>query len=165
MPVASSEDCARSDPDPAGEPTPAVSRPTDTAPSFDVADFVSLFPHDARARTRSALVPRHLATFEKRLALIASTSFGRVPPAEHLLAPKGPSTAQLTPCTLPAPDRFLVFNEPIRRCGSPAPYPRPIRAGALRLLVPRAGHGRGGGVRQRSNIQDLRPRSPSLAPN
>jgi len=66
MPVASSEDCARSDPDPAGEPTPTVSRPTDTAPSFDVADFVSLFQHDARARTRStsALVPRHLATFE-----------------------------------------------------------------------------------------------------
>ena len=113
MLVAPSEDCARPSRDPASEPTPAVSRPTDTAPSFDVADFVSLFPHDSRARTRStsALVPRHLATFEKRLALIASTSFGRVPPAEHLLAPKGPSTAQLTPCTLPAPDRFPVFND------------------------------------------------------
>src|SRR5215213_6137211 len=112
MPAAPSEDCARSSPDPAGESTPAVFRSTDTVPSSGGADFVSLLPHDARARTRStsALVSRDLAIFEKRLALMASTSFGRVPPAEHLLAPKGQPSAQPNLCTLPDPDWFLVVT-------------------------------------------------------
>src|SRR5215213_5712766 len=112
MPAAPSEDCARSSPDPAGESTPAVFRSTDTVPSSGGADFVSLLPHDARARTRStsALVSRDLAIFEKRLALMASTSFGRVPPAEHLLAPKGQPSAQPNLCTLPDPDWFLVIT-------------------------------------------------------
>ena len=99
MPAVPSEDCARSSPDPAGESTIAVSRPTDTAPSFDGAEFVSLLPHDARATTRSmsALAPRDPATFEKLLALMPSTSLGRVPPAEHLPAPNGRLRPNLIP--------------------------------------------------------------------
>src|SRR5215218_4630578 len=174
MPAAPPEDCARSGPDLAGASTPAVSRPTDTAPSFDFTDFVSLPLHAARARTSSTLAPRDFATIAERNASMPSTSLGRVPRAEHLPAPKGPSTAQPTPCTLPAPDRFPdsqhaqasppLVSALIRRCGSPDPFARPPRAAAPSLLAPRAGHGRGGGVRQRPSIPDVRPRSPSLAP-
>src|ERR687890_163595 len=163
MLAAPSEDCARSDPDRAGVDSPAGSRPVGTPPP---PDFVSPLSHAARASTRStsALAPRDLATVEKRLALMASTSFGRVPTAEHIPATKGPSTAQPTPCTPPAPDRFPVFNAPIRQCGSPAPFAHPLRGAVLHLLAPRAGHGQGGGVRQISSIRDLRPHSPSQAP-
>src|SRR5215208_1130027 len=112
MPAAPSEDCARSGPDPAGESAPAVSCPTDTAPSSDGADFISLYPHDARARTRStsALAPRDFATIAECNSSMPSTSLGRVPPAEHPLAPKYRLQPNLLPVHCPLPTGSLMAN-------------------------------------------------------